>query len=79
MYDAKQKNQKHEREGADRLLKAQQEAEERRFQSMQAQQDANPQIFMQVMGTVLTAMCPGQQHRRLQHLIHPAPLHLTNY
>ncbi|KAK0131412.1 hypothetical protein N1851_033905 [Merluccius polli] len=44
------------------MLRAQQEAKERRFQAMQAQQQANNQTFMQLMGTVISALCPGQPH-----------------
>ncbi|XP_016355452.1 uncharacterized protein LOC107698832 isoform X2 [Sinocyclocheilus anshuiensis] len=44
----------------ERILKAQQEAEERRFQVMQAQQQATNQMFLQLMGTLASALNPGQ-------------------
>lgn len=44
----------------ERILKAQQEAEERRFQKMQAQQQATNQMFLQLMGTLASALNPGQ-------------------
>lgn len=44
----------------ERILKAQQEAEERRFQMMQAQQQATNQMFLQLMGTLASALNPGQ-------------------
>lgn len=44
----------------ERILKAQQEAEERRFQVMQAQQQATNQMFLQLMGTFASALHPGQ-------------------
>ncbi|KAK2823074.1 hypothetical protein Q7C36_019674 [Tachysurus vachellii] len=46
----------------ERILKAQQEAEERRFQVMQAQQQATNQLFLQLMGTLASALNPGQPH-----------------
>lgn len=46
----------------ERILKAQQEAEERRFQVMQAQQQATNQMFLQLMGTLASALNPGQPH-----------------
>ena len=45
-----------------KTVKHKREAEERRFQAMQAQQQANNQTFMQLMGTVISALCPGQPH-----------------
>lgn len=44
----------------ERILKAQQEAEERRFQIIQAQKQATNQMFMEIMGTLASALNPGQ-------------------
>ncbi|XP_016112015.1 uncharacterized protein [Sinocyclocheilus grahami] len=44
----------------ERILKEQREAEERRFQVMQAQQRATNQMFLQLMGTLASALNPGQ-------------------
>lgn len=44
------------------ILIAQQEAEERRFEMMQVQQQATNQMFLQIMGTVANALNPGQLH-----------------
>lgn len=44
----------------EKMLKAQHEAEESRFQRMQAQQQANHQMLIQVMGSFISALNPGQ-------------------
>lgn len=46
----------------ERILRAQQEAEKRRFHPMQAQQQATNQMFLQIMGTLASALHPGQPH-----------------
>ncbi len=50
----------HEAAVFEKMLKAQQEAEESRFQRMQAQQQANYQMLLQVMGSFISALHPGQ-------------------
>lgn len=44
----------------EKMLKAQDEAEESRFQRMQAQQQANYQMLIQVMGSFVSVLHPGQ-------------------
>ncbi|KAK2907367.1 hypothetical protein Q8A67_006352 [Cirrhinus molitorella] len=66
MYEAEQKRQAQENTVLENLLRAHQEAEERRFQAMQAQQEANRHMFTQLMATVANALSSGQsQHTTL--------------
>lgn len=51
------------------------EAEKRRFQSMQGQQQAKHQVFMEITGTITTTWCPGQQqHPQSPHWIYLVPV-----
>ncbi len=63
MYEAEQKRQAQETTVLEKLLRAHQEAEERRFQAMQAQQEANRHMFTQLVATLAIALSSGQsQH-----------------
>lgn len=60
LHRAEQIQVAQEASGFERILKAQQEAEERRFLMMHAQQQATNQMFLQLMGTLASALNPDQ-------------------
>ncbi|KAK7175607.1 hypothetical protein R3I93_002515 [Phoxinus phoxinus] len=77
MFEAEQKQQAQENAVLENLLRAHQEAEERRFQAMQAQQEANRQMFTQLVATLANALSSGQsQHPPSQHPPSQHPTHL---
>lgn len=56
IHEAEQNHQARETAALENILRLQQEAEERRFNAMQAQQQASQQMFLQLMGTVVCAL-----------------------
>ncbi|XP_013874664.1 trihelix transcription factor GT-3a, partial [Austrofundulus limnaeus] len=61
MLEAEQNRQKQENVVLENLIKAHQEAEEKRFQMMQAQHQAHTQMVSQIMGTVVNLMSFSSQ------------------
>ncbi|XP_073729883.1 uncharacterized protein [Misgurnus anguillicaudatus] len=56
IHSAEQRQESH----FERMLKAQLDAEEKRFREMQAQQQATTQMFFQLMGNIASALNPAQ-------------------
>ncbi|XP_036929416.1 uncharacterized protein LOC119005670 [Acanthopagrus latus] len=56
IHSAEQSQMTEEAAAFERILRAQQEAEKRRFHPMQAQQQATNQMFLQIMGTLAKAL-----------------------
>ncbi|KAI4826905.1 hypothetical protein KUCAC02_030335 [Chaenocephalus aceratus] len=60
--EAEQSHQRQESANFETFLRAQQEAEERRFKAMQEQSQENNRMFMQLIGNVISTMsCPTSQ------------------
>jgi len=59
-YRAEQPQVAQEASSFERILKAQHEAEERRFLMMQAQQQTTNQMFLNLMGTIASVLNPDQ-------------------
>lgn len=67
LNQAEQRRQSQENAEFYNFMREQQAAEDRRFAAMQAQQQASQQNFMQVMSTLISAVCPVQSQSQ------PAP------
>ncbi|XP_067284788.1 transcription factor SPT20 homolog [Pseudorasbora parva] len=71
--DSEHNLQQHEMEAFEKCMKASQEAEERRFQALQAQQQATNNMFFQLMGTLISAVCQDKSKGPPQSYLSPPP------
>lgn len=62
MYEDAENRQMEQNASFENLLRAHQEAEERRFQAMQMQQQANMSMPSQILSAAVNVMPPGQPH-----------------
>lgn len=65
--------QQHEMEAFEKCMKASQEAEERRFQALQAQQQATNNMFFQLMGSLISAVGQEKSKGPPQSYLSPPP------
>lgn len=71
--DSEHNLQQHEMEAFEKCRKASQEAEERRFQALQAQQQATNNMFFQLMGTLISAVSQDKSKGPPQSYLSPPP------